>query len=243
MVKKAMSGATTFRSIELLDSRIYWRMFYAALAIALISVGITVFGREFSHSLAVGDFSSSTEIRRIEIGKTTLLVPENAIRFNAQRKDGREEKLDLFLKWPEMSGYTPALRDNFILTSKDPALLFLSFSEQVMSRDMSGRFDPIYHSLIVQPGAPGPAGLAVYRFREETGFRGETLVTGDDGNGRLFVARCMEKSNLLTACERDIIAGPSLSVTYRFSWQLLPQWRAIDSAVSAYARKLVVPHP
>ena len=37
--------------------------------------------------------------------------------------------------------------------------LFLSIEERMMSRDMSGRFGPIYRSLIVTPGARGPAGL------------------------------------------------------------------------------------
>ena len=40
----------------------------------------------------------------------------------------------------------------------------------MMSRDMSGRFAPIYSSLIVKPGKPGPGGIDVYAFIEKSGY-------------------------------------------------------------------------
>ena len=36
------------------------------------------------------------------------------------------------------------------------------------------------------------------------------------------------------SCLRDINVGRDLSVTYRFSRDLLPQWRRLDAAVEAY---------
>ena len=39
------------------------------------------------------------------------------------------------------------------------SIVCLSIEEQIMSRDMSGRFEPIYRQLIVPQGKPGPAGV------------------------------------------------------------------------------------
>ena len=55
-------------------------------------------------------------------------------------------------------------------------IVFLSFEERMMSRDMSGRFGPIYRSLIVTPGAPDPAGLRFMTFTKKSGYMNEVLV-------------------------------------------------------------------
>jgi hypothetical protein len=237
--KSHMNETASLQSRELFDSRFWWCVFFVAICLAALSFGIAVYGRHFAQSLAMGDFSDSAALRRIELGNHTLLVPENVIRFENQRSDGPHERLDLFLKWPEMSGYVAAFRNSFTATTANSSLIFLSFTEQTMSRDMSGRFEPIYRSLIVEPGAPGPAGLTIYQFRKETGYRGESLVTGVNGDERIFVARCLQRTDLLTACERDVLIGDELSLTYRFPSEILDQWRAIDTAVTAYARGLI----
>ena len=43
----------------------------------------------------------------------------------------------------------------------------------------------------------------------------------------------------LAPCERDILVGDQLSLTYRFPTALLGQWQALDAAVTAEAGKLI----
>lgn len=216
-----------------------WKLFYMFACLAALSVVISLCWRVFGHSLAMGDYSESGKLHKVTLADNLLVVPENMIRFSKERHDGAQSRLDLYLKWPEMSGYRAVYRDAFNLTATAPSLIFLSIQEQVMSRDMSGRFEPIYSSLIEKPGKPAEAGLTAYRFSNKSGYAGETLLTGSGEDGKLFVVRCLEAADILTACERDIFIGEDLSLTYRFPKALLGQWRAIDSAMAAFARGLI----
>ena len=110
-----------------------------------------------------------------------------------------------------------------------------------MSRDMSGRFEPIYKFLIEDAGTRGPAGLTRYVLPAKAGYLHEVLYVGEMEGGRKFVARCSEeaKENLIAACERDMQAGRNLSATLRFPVGLLSEWRALDAAFGPLVSRLV----
>ena len=70
-------------------------------------------------------------------------------------------------------------------------IIFVTFHQRLMSRDMSGRFEPIYAAL-TEPGTPGPAGLDMRPFKPTAGYLDEVLAVGpQDGAGTRFVARCL----------------------------------------------------
>ncbi|TIM34114.1 MAG: hypothetical protein E5Y69_22000, partial [Mesorhizobium sp.] len=69
-----------------------------------------------------------------------------------------------------MDGYSEAARDDFNNTGSSKNIIFLSLERQIMSRDMSGRFTPIYSALTAQPGTPGPGGTTLYGFTEKSGY-------------------------------------------------------------------------
>ena len=55
-----------------------------------------------------------------------------------------------------------------------------------------------------------------------------------------FVARCLNGESAqesLAPCERDILIGHNLSLSYRFPRELLPGWRALEAAVLATANR------
>jgi hypothetical protein len=109
-----------------------------------------------------------------------------------------------------------------------------------MSRDMSGRYDPIYASLVENPGTLGPAGLTLHGFKPQSGYLDERLVVGPEEKGRRFVARCLTgavAAESLADCERDLAVGDHLVVVYRFPSRLLGDWRRLEAAVLAYARE------
>ena len=115
-----------------------------------------------------------------------------------------------------------------------------------MSRDMSGRFEPIYSQLIEKQGAPGPAGTTVYKFIRKSGYLDETLVVGDRPGTMPFVARCLTgeaAAQSLAPCERDVLVGDELSLTYRFPEAFLANWQALDKAVAAKAESLLKTTP
>ncbi len=113
-----------------------------------------------------------------------------------------------------------------------------------MSRDMSGRFRPVYSSLVTTPGLPGPAGLTFFGFDEKSGFSNEILAVGAHSEGEPFVARCLSgplAEESPAPCERDIHVGEGLSLAYRFPRDLLGDWRHLDQAIRHKTAEILKP--
>jgi hypothetical protein len=218
------------------------RVFAAFLVLALLSGLISVGGKLAGRSIAMAGHTDVATPREIVIGNDVLNVPSNMIRFEAARRDGVASRLDLYLRWPQMDGYSAAAKDDFNRADGAGTILFLGFEEKTMSRDMSGRFEPIYRALIDEPGRPGPAGLTVYDFAQKSGYVDEVLVVGDADTQNPFVMRCLAKAaarESLAPCERDIHVGRGLSLTYRMPAGLAGSWREVDAAVRAAAARFL----
>lgn len=205
--------------------------------LAIISLAINFAGQHYGHRLALADHSDSTAAIRLTIGRDTLQLPENTLRFADQRQNATFEQIDLYLSWPELRGYETALRDRF--NSIEPAgIIFLQITQSTMTRDMSGRLEPIYRQLLTREPAEGRAGLDAHRFRPGTGYEGEILFTGRDKSGEVYAVRCLdtakEAAPTNSDCQRDIHLGRDMSVLYRFPISLLPQWRELEASVRAF---------
>ncbi|MBZ9662867.1 hypothetical protein LB523_27840 [Mesorhizobium sp. ESP-6-4] len=220
---------------EVVNSTLMKRVFYIFAALALLSIAISVGGKWLGRSIAMAGYTDDTTVRRIVMGNNLINVPANFIRFDQARRDGIASRLDLYLRYPEMDGYSTAARDDFnhATTRK---IIFLSFEPRMMSRDMSGRFAPIYSALIEKPGTPGPGGTTVYAFSEKSGYLNEVLAVAERPGKDPFVARCLSGPSAeesLAPCERDTQVGDDLSLTYRFPRELLANWPALDAAIAA----------
>lgn len=228
--------------IRPLDSALMWRVFYVFAALALLSVAISVGGKWLGKSIAMAGHTDDTSIHEIVIGNNVISAPANAIRFERDRRDGIANRLDLYLHWPDMRGYSAALRDDFNNVGGTRRIIFLSFEERMMSRDMSGRFAPIYRLLIVPGGTPGPSGITLYDFSEKSGYVNEALAVASRPGKEPFVARCLtgpSAEESLAPCERDVHVGNDLSLSYRFPAELLKDWKALDQAVIGQALKMI----
>jgi hypothetical protein len=224
--------------VKAVNSRFMLQVFYAFAALAVVSVGLSIAGKWLGRMIALAGHTEDTTIHEIVIGNNVLAVPANAIRFDRERRDGVAKRLDLYLRWPDMGGYSATAHDDFNHVGGEKKILFISFEEQMMSRDMSGRFEPIYRSLIVQPGVPGQGGTTLYGFSEKSGYTNEVLAVAERSGQTPFVARCLSDTSAdesLAPCERDVLIGDNLSLSYRFPRELLPGWRALDAAVLASA--------
>ena len=223
--------------VKALDSGFMLRVFYVFAALALASVVINVGGKLLGRSIAAVGHTEDPTILEIVIGNNVLAVPANMIRLESARRAGETHRLDLYLKWPQMTGYTYADRDEFNNRDNLRNIIFVTIEERLMSRDMSGRLEPIYRRLLELPGAPGPAaGLRVYDFTRESGYLNESLIVGEQAGKEAFVARCLTgpaAAESLAGCERDVHVGDQLSLTYRFPDAMLHNWRALDAAVRA----------
>ena len=217
------------------------RLFLIFACLALVALLLSLGERVVGTRIALGGHSDKTDVHEIVIGDDVLSVPENMIRLPEQRRSGSAARLDLYVSWPSLSGFNASESAVFNGTAREDRLLFLSFEERVMSRDMSGRFDPIYKYLIEGAGAAGPTGLTRYVLPAKAGYLNEVLYVGETDGAQKFVARCSEeeKENLIAACERDVQTGRNLSATLRFPVELLGEWRALNAAFDPLVARLV----
>lgn len=225
-----------------LRPRFMMRAFLVASALALLSGAISLGGQWAGGKIALAGHSNDTSLHEIVIGNDVLNVPANMIRLEASRRDGVAARLDLYLRWPQMDGYSDAASDAFNHVNGDKNILFLAFEPRVMSRDMSGRYQPIYRELIDPAGRPGPGGLNVHRFSENSGYVDEVLVVEDGTEGEPFVMRCLSGAaarESLAPCERDIHVASGLSLTYRMPAQLAGEWREIEARLRETAAGLI----
>jgi hypothetical protein len=224
--------------IRAIDQTFMVRAFYVFAVLAAASLALALAGRWFGGAIAMGGYTDDSTVHGIAVGQDVLYVPANAIRFAHSRRDGPAERLDLYLRWPDLSGYSKSAADDFNNAGGRKDILFLSFEPRMMSRGMSDRFEPIYRSLIMAPGTPAEDGLTLYDFKPDIGYVNEKLAVAPRQAATPFVARCLTGAaaeESLAPCQRDVQIGTDLSLTYRFPRELLGDWQALDAAVVARA--------
>ncbi|KAB1086839.1 hypothetical protein F4V91_10620 [Neorhizobium galegae] len=228
----------------LLSDRFVYRLAAVIAVLALLTAAISVGGHWFGQRIALAGHTDSREEFPIQIGQDKLKLPANTIRFRDQRQAGVTERVDLYLTWPELEGYSAGLRSRFDDVAQSSSLIFLQLSQSTMSRDMSGRLEPIYSKLF--DGAPQQAafGLTLHRLRADSGYGSEVVLTGQVGGAPDYVVRCVlpTPGDKATSgdCQRDIHIGQDLTLLYRFSSVLLRDWQHIDAAVRLFVENRLV---
>ncbi|MBB5701714.1 hypothetical protein FHS76_001576 [Ochrobactrum daejeonense] len=221
-----------------MGGRFFGWLSLAAVALLLLTVAIHLGGRLLGPVIARGGHTDSTRAYEVIVGNNVLSTSANMIRFSSQRRDGVAARLDLYARWPGLTGYTERDRATFNLLTPERQLIFMSIEERTMSRDMTGRYLPIYASLIAPDGRPGPDGLTIHPFLEGSGYKGEELVLSDASAGKPdFVARCLgdAAAESFNSCERDLQFGRGLQILYRFPRSMLGEWKTLDRAIRDFA--------
>ncbi len=230
----------------LISNRFVLRLSIAIAIIACLTIAISIGGQWFGNRIALAGHTESTEPVSVVIGQDKLSVPQNMIRFPEQRRNGATERLDLYLTWPQMQGYSRDERLRFDDVTQPSSLIFLQMSEGTMSRDMSGRLAPIYSKLFDGKPEQGPFGLTLHRLRKDSGYGSEVVLTGPDDGDDTYVVRCLlpaaGEAATSSDCQRDVAVGDSLSVLYRFSSSQLGDWQRIDHEVHAFVTKHLGDH-
>lgn len=246
--RTAMSHAAQSAPDEqpLLSMGFLLRTMIVIAALAVLTVAISIGGRWFGRHISLAGNTDSTAGITLTIGRDTAKFPENTIRFPSQRHDGAVERVDLYLTWPEMQGYGKESRFRFDDIAESSGLIFLQITQSTMSRDMSGRLEPIYSHLLEGPAEPFPDGLTLHRLRADAGYGDEVLLTAPGKDGPDYVVRCLLPSAPDKAtsgdCQRDIKVGRDLSVLYRFSSNHLGDWGHIDAAIRNFVEARLVNH-
>src|SRR5690606_12761936 len=88
------------------------RLLVVGLLIAAMLAGMTYCGTTAIYMI-IGGHSPRTVRHEISVGSTRLLVPENLIRDAHDRRSGRVERLELYMHWPTLDGYSFARSNSF----------------------------------------------------------------------------------------------------------------------------------
>lgn len=238
------SPAAMVEERPLISSGFVCRLMAGVAVLAALTVAICVGGNWLGEKISLAGHTTDTKPISITIGDDTIRLAANTIRFPSERTDGAAERVDLYLTWPQMQGFSEADRLRFDDISQSSSLIFLQISQSTMSRDMSGRLGPIYSQLM--DGAPyaGPFGLTAHRLRADAGYNGEILLTAPRSGEADYVVRCLLPSSPASAtsgdCQRDVKLGKDLSVLYRFSSNQLRDWRTMDAAVQDFVKTRLV---
>lgn len=225
----------------LLSNALLLKVTSAIAGLALLTAGISYAGHWYGERLSLAGHTDSQQVFSISIGSDMLQVPANMIRFREQRASGAAERLNVYLTWPDMQGYSQANRARFDQLDLANQLIFIELSQATMSRDMSGRLEPIYSRLFEgEPKAVG-YGLVQHSLRADSGYAGEALFTASRPAKPDYVVRCVLPQAQSTEpssgdCQRDIHIGSGLTVLYRFSATLLPDWEPIDRAIETFVQ-------
>ncbi|WP_258162258.1 hypothetical protein [Rhizobium sp. TH2] len=226
---------------SLISNRLLFRLTAAIGVLAALTALISVAGKNYGDELSLGGHTASTEIQHVIVGHDVIALPANVIRFESQRRSGPADAVSVYLSWPPMEGYSHTNALAFSNPANTEALVFADFSQSVMSRDMSGRLEPIYERLFTGKPRSGPSGLAIHDLSEKSGFGDEKLLTGTTKTGAVYAVRCIlprSRAHATAAdCQRDIHVGRDLTLLYRFSSNLLPQWEKIDIAMLEFATR------
>jgi Uncharacterized protein conserved in bacteria len=229
----------SYQHAPLLSPAFVWKVTIAIAVLCALTVLISIAGRMFGRTVVLSGHTTDETVYEIVIGNDVLALPANVIRFSAERVSGVQRSVDTYFAWPGMKGYSEETRAIFDQTESADGLIFARVTQATMSRDMSGRFEPIYSRLVEGTPVAGPSGLVSYRMKQNAGYANELLYVDAAGGGEPYVVRCLIEGQAegdfvtRTGCQRDIHVGEDLSLIYRFSESLLPHWREIEADVRA----------
>lgn len=222
----------------LVSNRFLLKSLVFLTAMALSTGALVLGGNWLGKRITLAGHTDSQETILLNIGRDRLALPANVIRFETQRRSGTAERADLYLLWPRMEGFSRAASASFNDLKNSSNLVFVQVTQSVMSRDMTGRVGPIYSHYFKGDAIDAGNGLSLHHFSPEAGYDQDVLLTGKTASGQDYAVRCVLPATPAEAtsgdCQRDVMAGNDLSVLYRFSSNLLPQWEQLDAAVTTY---------
>ena len=132
-MKQPSAATAEARDIRAIDSF----MLYEGL-LRLRRLGAAVAGDQCRRQvrpaagIAMAGHTDDASLHEVVIGNNVIAIAANAIRFERARRDGIASRLDVYLHWPDLEGYSEAHRNDFNHTGGTRRIVFLSFEERVV---------------------------------------------------------------------------------------------------------------
>ncbi|WP_419912713.1 hypothetical protein [Hoeflea sp.] len=233
-MNNTVASTSTDEPQPLISPRLIRRILLFIAIIGLLTLALSITGRMVGERIVMGGHSTDDTPVQVTIGQHALAIPANMLRFKNQRKLGVYERVDTYFTWPRLEGYSKTNHRSFNQIEDADQLVFLTLSGQTMPLDMSSRLEAVYGRLTQNRTPFGETGLMELEFGADTRYAGELLYVGERQGQPPFVVRCLRNQNLPAgsrSCMRDVNVMPGLTMTYRFSHELLSEWQKLDPAI------------
>jgi len=179
----------------------------------------------------------------IKIANHVFAPAANYTVYPRARRGGEREEVSLYALWPNMSGYAPTHRQEFVDNAPDTRRIDIVISERTTPITEEQRLQSLYLPLTVnRRGRATPYQLTKFSFAERrtnvptNGYADTELFVGTDDSGRNIVLFCYKEQSDIPSpdCWRVYEFADTIEVSYRFKRPYLPEWRAIDAEVRTY---------
>lgn len=176
----------------------------------------------------------------IIVGGLTFNVPAGAIRVPMQRLPGVHERVDLSFVWPSLdppdTNAKPPVDGAAEASPRSPERIFVTIAAAVGSISPSERVLSIYPRFTGAEASPGPGGLTVLPFRDDTPYQGEDLIYDGDAPG--FLVRCTRQiaSTPGTCLYERWIETAKLVLRFPRAW--LTDWRMVAANIERLIARL-----
>ncbi len=193
-----------------------------------------------------GDLPSpaiTEEAVSVQIANRTFAPAANYTVYPRARRGGARDEVSLYALWPNMSGYSPGNRREFVDDDPQTRRINMIISKRSISITEAERLDALYLPHTVDKGGvPTPYQLMKFTFSERranvptNGYADTELFVGTDEDDNVIALFCFKERTDITSpeCWRTYDYSDTVEVTYRFKRPFLPEWRKIDSEVRQY---------
>ncbi|HUJ04412.1 MAG TPA: hypothetical protein VLW75_12290 [Rhizomicrobium sp.] len=177
----------------------------------------------------------------LQVGKLSLVIPANYVMYRRARNGGKQEKIEIYATYPDFHGYTDSDAQTFAGNAADSPVVYMLVRKDGLNLSEQQKFQRIYLNYLANSqGASGPFGLTQYAFRDDSGYRGQDLFTGQGDHGQMvFICARFSMQVQSPNCWRDMRLAKGVSVSYRFKRANLSHWREIAAGVDQLMRSFV----
>jgi hypothetical protein len=191
-----------------------------------------------------GELPDPTDATRpvsLTIGATRFRIPANYILLTSARRGGPMTEIRLAAMLPRLQGYSIALAKDFASSAPESPIVNVAIRSGRVPLSEAERLERIYRLQVENTeGAKQADGLTRFKFREDSGYRGQELFTGTIAGQPIVILCDRETPDTASPnCVRDIPFGPGLALSFRFRRASLAQWRDIDAGVKKLVASFV----
>jgi hypothetical protein len=167
----------------------------------------------------------------VVVGDVLFRSPPGAIRQQVQRRPGTYDRVGLVYEWPTLQPAATLPKTAGEKTAaKTTERLFVDIAATTTTMVPEERLKQIYPRYVETPPQPGPGGLTLQTFRNDTPYRGEDLLYDASAPDR-FLVRCTRDVKLVRgSCLYERFFGQA-DMTARFPRAWLEDWRGVLGAL------------